>query len=213
MHQALERCRLYGIVDLGYVKTADAPQVAEKMIEGGVDIIQLRAKEHGVAEITELARELHRVTSGSKVPLIINDYPETACEVGAAGVHVGQDDLPIQQVRFIVGSARWIGRSTHSLAQARAAAAEGADYIGFGPLFTTPTKPDYIPIGLDQLKTLHDSVMLPIFCIGGIKLENLHEIIANGARRVVIVSGLLQAPDIADYARAAQQLLSLRSES
>ncbi len=190
----------------------DAPRVAAGMIAGGVDILQLRAKEREVEEITQLARELQRVAAAANVPLIINDHPEIAREVGAAGVHVGQDDLSISEVRSIVAPRTFVGRSTHSLAQARAAAAEGADYIGFGPLFATPTKPNYVPIGLGKIKAAHDAVTLPIFCIGGIKLENLAEVIAVGARRVVIVSGLLQASDVAEYARAARRLLNPKSK-
>ncbi len=208
----LSACRLYGIVDLGYVSAGDASRVAAEMIEGGVDIIQLRAKGREVEEITRLARELQRVALNSNVPFVVNDHPKIAREVGAAGVHVGQDDLSIAEVRSIVGPRSFVGRSTHSLDQAKAAAAEGADYIGFGPLFATPTKPDYIPIGLSEIKAAHDAISLPIFCIGGIKLENLAEIIAAGARRVVIVSGLLQAPDVAQYARSARHLLNPKSK-
>ncbi len=143
---------------------------------------------------------------------MINDHAEIARDVGAEGVHVGQDDLPIAQVREIVGRDCIVGRSTHSLAQAQQAASEGADYIGFGPLFATPTKPDYAPIGLQDISAVHAAVALPIFCIGGIKLHNLPEVIAAGARRVVIVSGLLQAADVAEYARSAKALLNPKSE-
>ncbi|MEP6955687.1 MAG: thiamine phosphate synthase, partial [Chthoniobacterales bacterium] len=132
--------------------------------------------------------------------------------VGAEGVHVGQDDLAIAEARELAGGECFVGRSTHSVAQAQQAKAEGADYIGFGPLFATPTKPDYIPIGLEEVEHVHQLVTLPIFCIGGIKLANLPQVIAAGARRVVIVSGLLGAADIAQYARAAQVLLSPKSE-
>jgi thiamine-phosphate pyrophosphorylase len=100
-----------------------------------------------------------------------------------------------------------VGKSTHNLAQARAAHGEGANYIGFGPLFATPTKPDYKPIGLGDIKQVHVDFALPIFCIGGINIDNLAQLIAAGAQRVVIVSGLLKSPDIVDYARRAKQLL------
>jgi thiamine-phosphate pyrophosphorylase len=100
-----------------------------------------------------------------------------------------------------------IGRSTHSVEQAVAAQAEGADYIGFGPLFPTPTKAGRPAIGLDDLRRVHELVSIPIFCIGGIKLENLGEVLAAGARRVVIVSGLLQAPDIAAACRQAKTMI------
>jgi thiamine-phosphate pyrophosphorylase len=203
----LRDCRLYGILDLGYVGPADALRVASAMLAGGVDIVQLRAKQHILSGITELAQELHRLTSAAGIPLVINDHAEIAREVGAEGVHVGQDDAAIADVRAIVGPNCFVGRSTHSLAQARQAAAEGADYIGFGPLFATPTKPDYQPIGLADIRAVHAELTLPIFCIGGIKLHNLPEVIAAGARRVVIVSELLRAPDVAEYARTARALL------
>lgn len=212
MNPSLSDCRLYGILDLGYIDPADAARVARTMIAGGVDIIQLRAKNRRVSEIAAVATELHGVTDETRVPLVINDHAQIARDVGVEGVHVGQDDLSIVQVREIVGRDCIVGRSTHSLAQAKQAASEGADYIGFGPLFATPTKPDYAPIGLGEISAVHAAVTLPIFCIGGIKLHNLPEVIAAGARRVVIVSELLQAADVAKYARSAQALLNSKSK-
>ncbi len=208
----LNACRLYGILDLGYVAPAAAVRVARAMIAGGVDLIQLRAKQQSAAEILRVASDLHRLTSEAEVPLVINDHAEIARDVGAEGVHVGQDDLVIARVREIVGRDCIVGRSTHSLAQARQAADEGADYIGFGPLFATPTKPDYASIGLNDIAAVHAAVTLPIFCIGGIKLHNLPQVVAAGAQRVVIVSELLQAADVAEYARSAKALLNPHSE-
>ena len=208
----LSRCRLYGILDLAYVDPGDLERVVREMIAGGVDAIQLRAKNHSVADVSRLAAGLHSLTRNAAIPLIINDYPEIARDVGTEGVHVGQDDLPIARAREIIGRDCIVGRSTHSVAQARQAASEGADYIGFGPLFATPTKPDYVPIGLRDIATVHAEITIPIFCIGGIKLNNLREVIAAGTRRVVIVSGLLQASDIAEYARSAKALLNSKSE-
>ena len=156
----------------------------------------------------DLAAELHRLTSSAGVPLIINDYPEIAREVALEGLHLGQDDLAIADAREIVGRDCWIGKSTHSVAQATAAVAEGADYIGFGPLFATPTKPDYVPIGTEEIRRVHELVPLPIFCIGGIKLQNLPDVLTAGAKRVVIVSGLLQSDDVAGATRAAKALLT-----
>ena len=203
----LNRSLLYGILDLGYVESSEVERVAEQMIEGGVDLMQLRAKAHPSGEITKIAVALHGVTQRGKVPLIINDYPEIARAGPAEGVHVGQDDLSIAEVREIAAANCVVGKSTHSVDQAIRAFYEGADYIGFGPIFATPTKPDYPPVGLEEIRKVHEAVPLPIFCIGGIKLDNLPEVIAAGARRVVIVSGLLQAPDIASYARSARMLL------
>jgi thiamine-phosphate pyrophosphorylase len=129
-------------------------------------------------------------------------------ESGAAGAHVGQDDLSLADARKFAGDQAIIGKSTHSLAQAVAAQREGADYIGFGPLFATPTKPDYTPIGLDEIRAVHQLVSLPIFCIGGIKRENLPEVLAAGAQRVVIVSGILLAEDPEAYSRDCSRMLS-----
>ena len=182
------------------------------MIDGGVDLIQVRAKAHPAAQIAKLAADLHRITFAVSVPLIINDHPEIARIVPAEGVHVGQDDPPIAEVREIAGPNCVVGKSTHSVDQAIRAFYEGADYIGFGPIFATPTKPDYRPVGLEEIRKVHEAVHIPIFCIGGIKLDNLPEVIEAGARRVVIVSGLLQAKDIATYGRAAKALLNRKSK-
>ena len=203
----LKDCRLYGIVDLSYITAAEAPRIARAMIEGGIDLIQLRGKGHSVEELASLAAELHAISS-PHARLIINDHAEIARMVEVEGVHVGQDDLSVAEARRIAGRSLLIGKSTHTLAQAKAAEVEGADYIGFGPLFSTPTKPNYAAIGLSEIGQVHREVNLPIFCIGGIKLGNLPEVIAAGARKVVIVSGLLQSKDLAVTARAAKQLLS-----
>jgi thiamine-phosphate pyrophosphorylase len=148
------------------------------------------------------------LTSQSSTPLIVNDHAEIAQRVPVEGVHVGQDDDSIELVRRNAGRAIMVGKSTHSLEQAHAAQREGADYVGFGPIFATPTKPNYAPIGFSDIKHVHEEVSLPIFCIGGIKIDNLEQVISAGARRIAIVSGLLKAPDIAEYAREAKRLLA-----
>lgn len=202
----LTDCRLYGILDLGYIAPNECASVAGKMIEGGVDILQLRAKKMSILQIVDLARELLGVI-GQRVPLIVNDHAEVARQVPVEGVHVGQDDDSVAVVRQKAARKIIVGKSTHSLEQARAAANEQPDYLGFGPLFATPTKPDYAPIGLTDMEKVHVDLALPVFCIGGIKIDNLAEVIAAGAKRVVIVSGLLQTRDIADYARKCKELL------
>ena len=205
--RTLHDCHLYGIIDLSYVEIDDCNRIAQQMIEGGVDLIQLRGKERSIDELVDLAAELHELTNRSSTPLIANDYAEIARRVPVEGVHVGQDDDSIEVVRRKAGRAVVVGKSTHSLKQARAAQREGADYIGFGPIFATPTKPDYEPIGLKDIKQAHLGINLPTFCIGGVKIENLDQVIRAGAHRVAIVSGLLKAPDIAEYARACKKLL------
>jgi thiamine-phosphate pyrophosphorylase len=203
----LHECRLYGIIDLGYVEARDTARIVEQMIEGGVDLIQLRAKNKSIEELVQLAKELHELTAKSATPLIVNDYAEVASSTPVEGVHVGQDDDSIEIVRRRVKRDILVGKSTHSLEQARAAEREGADYIGFGPIFATPTKPDYAPIGLENIRRVHAEVNLPIFCIGGINIDNLQSVIDAGAKRVVMVSALLKAHNIVDYARCATDML------
>lgn len=204
---SLSQARLYGILDLGYLQPEQIESMANAMLAGGIDVIQLRAKGRQPDEIAALASRVLPLCRAAGVPFIINDHPEVAAQVAADGVHIGQDDQAVAEVRGLLGPDRIVGLSSHSLAQAQAAAREPVDYIGFGPLFATPTKPDYRPIGLSDIQTVHQRVSLPIFCIGGIKLANLPQIIAAGARRVVIVSGILQATDAAAYIREAQALL------
>src|SRR6476660_6373837 len=204
---SLSECRLYGIIDLGYVERGDTARIVEQMIEGGVDLIQLRGKTKSIGELVDLAAELHELRAKSSTPLIVNDYAEIAARVPVEGVHVGQDDDPIEIARQKAARDILIGKSTHSLEQARAARGEGADYIGLGPIFATPTKPDYAPIGLEDISRVHAEVNLPIFCIGGINIDNLQSVIDAGAKRVVMVSGLLKAHKIVDYARCATDML------
>ncbi|MFM8720897.1 MAG: thiamine phosphate synthase [Chthoniobacterales bacterium] len=204
---ALADARLYGIVDLGYLSADTAPVAAEKLLEGGVDILQLRGKNADKSVLAGLAEEIHALTEPLGVPLILNDYPELLRDVPAEGAHVGQDDLSVAEARAAAGRPVIIGKSTHSLAQARAAAEEGADYIGFGPLFATPTKPGRPAIGLEDIRTAYSEVKTPIFCIGGIKNENLAEVLSAGAQRIVIVSGWLKADDIVSAVRATRHIL------
>jgi len=205
---ALSECRLYGIIDLDYAEGRDAARIVEQMIEGGVDLIQLRGKNKSIDELADLATELHELSAKSPTPLIVNDHAEIARRVPVEGVHVGQDDDPIEIVRQKVARDILVGKSTHSIEQARAAQGEGADYIGFGPIFKTPTKPDYTPIGLENIRCVHAEVNLPIFCIGGINIDNLQGVIDAGAKRVVMVSALLKAHNIVDYARCATDMLA-----
>jgi thiamine-phosphate pyrophosphorylase len=198
---------LYGIVDLGYVAIRDVAAMAEALCEGGVDVLQLRAKRLEKAEIEKLARLMHPITRGHGVPLVINDHLDIAAEIGSEGVHVGQDDDAVARARAVVGPGCFVGKSTHSLAQAVAAQAEGADYIGFGPLYATGTKPDYVPIGLADIAEAHRQVQIPIFCIGGVNSERLPVILKAGARRVVVVSSFLRAPDVRNEVRGVKRML------
>lgn len=209
--KALADCYLYGILDLGYVAARDAVTMAHALLADGegVDVLQLRAKGWNPDDVLALARLVRPVCADLGVPFILNDHPDLVPAAGADGAHVGQDDGPLDVARRSAGKGAHVGRSTHSLAQAAAARAEGADYLGFGPLFATPTKPDYPAVGLEDIARVHDGVPdRPVFCIGGIKPGNLDAVLAAGAGRVVIVSGLLLAPDPGGTARAIRQQLA-----
>ena len=213
--KSLAQCWLYGIVDLGYVAPNRIESVAEQMIEGGIDVLQLRAKGVPEPEVEKLGWRLAAVTGAAGVPFIINDYPQLVASVGAQGAHVGQDDFSIEDARWRAARSLSphelppvIGQSTHSVAQALAAARAGADYIGFGPLFSTPTKPGRPAIGLDEIQEVHELVNIPIFCIGGIRRENLEEVIRAGARRVVVVSAILQAAEVVSCCREVKETLA-----
>lgn len=207
MNFDLKNRRLYGILDMGYVVPAESTRIATEMLQGGVEILQLRAKSFDANQILELARPLVPICKDFGVPFIINDHPELVAKVDADGVHVGQDDIPVERARALIGPGKLVGLSTHSLLQAESAMNERPDYIGFGPLFSTPTKPEYISIGTSRIKEAHELVDLPIYCIGGIKLDNLGEVLAAGAKSVAIVSGILKAEKITDYCSRCLEIL------
>ena len=200
---------LYGIVDFGYVAESAMEEVAAKLLAGGADIVQLRAKGIPLVTVAAAARKIIPLCRAAGVPFILNDHPDLAAELGADGVHIGQDDGSIYDVRSRIGADMIIGRSTHSLAQANQALADGADYIGFGPLFPTPTKAGRPAIGLDDIAEMEREVgsKIPAFCIGGIKPDNLGEVLAAGARRCVVVSSLLTAPDISAATSAVKSAM------
>jgi thiamine-phosphate pyrophosphorylase len=199
---------------MGYVQETRIIDVAEQLLAGGVGILQLRAKGYDEDGVMRLLKEagprLLELCRSHRVPFIINDFPKVAVATGADGVHIGQDDGSLEAARAIVGDEMIVGRSTHSVEQARGALAEGFDYIGFGPLFPTPTKKGRPGIGLENISTVEKEVgaHIPVFCIGGIKPENLELVLASGARRVVIVSSLLQAEDITSATHDVAQALT-----
>ncbi len=208
--QSLQQAHFYGILDLGYVKPEDVIATARAFCAGGADLVQLRAKGLTVAEILPLAEAVRPIFAAAGIPFIINDFAEIAVAVKADGLHLGQEDGSLAEARAIVGDRMLIGRSTHSLEQAKAAYEEGFDYLGFGPLFPTPTKLGRPGIGLKNVKVAQQQVgeKIPLFCIGGITPNNLTEVIRAGAQRAVIVSAILRAPDIASAIREVKAQLS-----
>ncbi len=174
-------------------------------------MIQLRAKGAEMDHIIHAAKKILPLCKSAGIPFILNDFPELAVELGADGVHIGQDDGSIYDVRRSIGEDMLIGRSTHSLEQARNAMDDGADYIGFGPLFPTPTKAGRPAIGLEEVSKMETEVgqFVPAFCIGGIKMENLPQVLEAGARRCVIVSQLLTAVDVSQATTVARKVIAV----
>ncbi|MES2982050.1 MAG: thiamine phosphate synthase [Verrucomicrobiota bacterium] len=201
---------LYGIVDFGYVAPGAVVEITQQLLTGGADVIQLRAKGAEMAQIIHAAKQILPLCKTAGIPFILNDFPELAVELGADGVHIGQDDGSIYDVRRSIGEDMLIGRSTHSLEQARNAMDDGADYIGFGPLFPTPTKAGRPAIGLEEVSKMETEVgqFVPAFCIGGIKMENLPQVLEAGAKRCVIVSQLLTAVDVTKATAEVKRALS-----
>ena len=201
---------LYGIVDFGYVAPSDVAKVTQQLLTGGADVIQLRAKGAEMDQIIQAAKQIIPLCKSAGIPFILNDFPELAVDLGADGVHIGQDDGSIYDVRRSIGENMLLGRSTHSLEQALKAMDDGADYIGFGPLFSTPTKAGRPAIGLEEVTKMEAEVgqFVPAFCIGGIKLENLPQVLEAGAKRCVIVSQLLTAADVTKTTREAREVIA-----
>jgi thiamine-phosphate pyrophosphorylase len=208
----LEKARFYAILDTGYVASDHLYAVAAQIVRGGVDVLQFRAKGMGREEIIRMGQGLRELIPAIDGPtpgplFILNDHPGLVEEIGADGVHVGQDDLSVDTAREQAGADVLVGKSTHSLEQAVAAEREGPDYIGVGPLFATPTKPDYAPVGLELIGQVAAKVRAPQFCIGGVNEKTLPSVLAAGGRRVVIVSDLLRSEDIPAYCRRVRAAL------
>ena len=204
--KSLSDCRLYTFVDMGYLRGRSPEQLARQLCDGGSDLIQLRAKGFPADEIRRLAERLLPITERAGIGLVINDHPRIAREIGAPLCHLGQEDF------FAAGHAHTselrhrdanlqIGLSTHAVAQAERALAAGADYVAIGPVYATPTKPAARPVTLELVRWAAARVSIPWFAIGGITLQNLDEILAAGARRVCVVSAILNAPDVAGACR------------
>ncbi len=198
---------VYGITAEKFSVGRSNIEVVQQMIAGGIGIIQYREKRphKSFAEMLEECRTLRRLTREAGVLFIVNDYVDIAQLVDADGVHVGQDDFPVAEVRRLIGPDKLIGLSTHNPAQAAAAVVAGADYIGVGPIFTTQTKDDVCaPVGLGYLDHVVRTCPLPFVAIGGIKEHTLGEVLTHGAKTVCLVTEIVGAPDIAATARRLQ---------
>lgn len=206
----LAECRLYTFVDAAYLNGSSPEEVARELCDGGSDLIQLRAKEFAPDQIRRMAEAILPVTTRAKVGLVINDYPELARDVGAEFAHLGQEDFfdpGRKRVNELDAKGLKIGLSSHSPEQARRAIEAGADYIAVGPVFATATKPAAKPVTVSFVKWAAEHVPVPWFAIGGINLNNVAGVLAAGAKRICVVSAILNASDRAGVCRQFRKYL------
>ena len=211
----LSECRLYTFVDTACLRGRNPQTVAQQLCDGGSDLIQLRAKNSSPEEIRRMAEAILPITTRADVRLVVNDHPLIAAAVGATLCHLGQEDFfdagytHVSQLPT-AGAALEIGLSTHAPPQARRAAAAGAQYVAVGPVYATATKPAAVPVTLDYVRWAAASLKIPWFAIGGIDLQNLGDVLAAGARRVCVVSAILNASDpVAACQKLKNRLLSV----
>lgn len=193
---------IYLVTDDGCLQGRALIDCVREALDGGVTLVQYRAKTASSAEMYDEALQLKALCDSFKVPLIINDRLDIAMAVGAAGVHLGQDDLPCAAARKILGEGYIIGVSAHNPAEAKAALQSGADYLGCGAVFGTATKADVKKLGTDGLAAICKAKGLPVVGIGGVTADNYREVRAAGADGAAIVSGILAQPDIRTTVRA-----------
>ena len=206
---ALRFPRLYVIVDAGLMREPTT-EIARKLIGAGVKMLQYRAKNVPAKEMLASARELAGLARSAGARFFVNDRPDVAYLSKAHGVHVGQDDLGVEEARAVVGPQAWVGLSTHNIEQFEKAARSSADYIAIGPIFETTSKVNPDPVvGLELVRRARHLTERPVVAIGGITLERAAEVIDAGADSVAVISDILGAEDPAE--RASQYLRRLEA--
>lgn len=198
--------RLYAVTDRAWVGRQTLPEQVEAALKGGATCVQLREKELDGTALLEEAKVLAALCRRYGVPLIINDNVEVALASGADGVHVGQDDLTVEQVRRLAGDRLIVGVSAHTVEQALAAQAGGADYLGVGAVFATATKSDARVLPRETLAKICRAVDIPVVAIGGIGEDNLLQLAGTGVDGAALVSAIFSAPDIEGQCRKLRAL-------
>jgi thiamine-phosphate pyrophosphorylase len=201
---------LYAILDTSFAKGRSPIEILRDFLTGGVKLVQLRAKELSSGDFFALAQEARQLTREAGATFIVNDRADIALACHADGVHLGQDDLPLHAARKILGPENIIGISTHDLPQAREAESNGANYIGFGPIFGSTTKDTgYSPRGLEMLREIRKAVKIPVVAIGGITESNVAKVWQAGADAAAIISYLMAAEYVA---AKIQRILACQQE-
>ena len=192
---------LYLCTDRKLMSTNTLEEAVEQAILGGCSLIQLREKQSSSREFFEMAKRTKAITDRYRVPLIINDRIDIALAVDAAGVHLGQEDIPAKEARRIMGEEKVIGVSARTVELARKAVEDGADYLGVGAMFATNTKGNAKVIGKEKLKEIRAAVSIPIVAIGGINHSNAAQLVDTGINGLAVVSSVIGASDIQAAAR------------
>lgn len=205
--------RLYAVTDRTWLRGQTLRQQVEAALQGGVTCVQLREKQLDRENFIHLGRTIGCLCQRYGVPLIINDDLEVALACGADGVHVGQDDLPVEEVRRRVGDRMIVGVSAHNPEEARRAYAGGADYLGAGAVFGSTTKTNVTPLAHDTLRAICDAVPIPVVAIGGITRENLPRLAGTGVAGVAVVSAIFAADDITAASRELRALSDAMTQS
>ena len=200
---------LYVILDKTALAKRNFFQVSRRIISARPQLVQLRDKQGEGGEILETALRLRALCQAKKVKFIINDRLDLALLAGSDGVHLGQEDIPIKVARRFLGKDKIIGISCHSLSQALRAQRQGADYISIGPVFSTPTKPEYKPVGLKLISQIRPKIRIPFFAIGDVRSSNLNKILAAGARNVAVCREVCLAIDPAVAVRKLKRFLKV----
>ncbi len=199
---------LYVITDAKLSRGRSHLEVIRAAIAGGATVVQYREKERTTRQMVEEARALRDLARRAGIPFIVNDRVDIALAVDADGVHVGQDDMPAPLARKLMGPGKIVGVSVDNLEQALRAEQDGADYVGAGPIFATPTKPDAAPpIGLEGLAEICRRVSIPVVAIGGINAENAAAVIEAGADGVAVVSAVVAAEDVEAASRRLREVV------
>lgn len=199
---------LYVITGEALSKGRSAAEVAEQAVAGGAGVIQLREKKHSARELVVMGREIQQITRRAGVLFIVNDRVDVALTLDADGVHVGQDDMQLADVRKLLGPQKIIGVSVHSVAEARLAEQGGADYLGIGPIYYTGTKEDArTPAGTQLIRDIKQAVSLPCVAIGGINHSNAAEVARAGADGAAVISAVVGADDIRAAASSLKQII------
>lgn len=198
---------LYLVTDHSLMSTPTLDQTVEQAIDGGVTLVQLREKDASSLGFYHTALGLKRLADAKGIPLIINDRVDIALAVDAAGVHIGQEDLPARTVRAILGEDKLLGVSASTLKQAVQAERDGADYLGVGAMFATATKTDAQIVSMEELKKIRAAVSLPIVVIGGIHADTIPLFQGSGIDGFAVVSAIVAAKDISSAARGLKSLV------